>query len=68
MIRLTITPNAFAAICATLPGNVGVENQRDEQGNVHVWLDHATVAKLKALSGPGETFSDVILRAATATG
>jgi hypothetical protein len=30
------------------------------------WLDHATVAKLKALRGPGDTYSDVILALAEA--
>ncbi len=64
MIRLTITPAAFEAIAATLPGSVNVENQRAPNGDVYVWLDHATVAKLKALRGPGESYSDVILRVA----
>jgi hypothetical protein len=26
------------------------------------WLDHAAVAKLKALRGPGESYNDVIIR------
>jgi hypothetical protein len=53
---------------ATLPGNVNVENQRVPNGDVYVWLDHATVAKLKALRAPGESFSDVILRVAARGG
>jgi hypothetical protein len=31
---------------------------------VYVWLDHATVAKLRHLRGPGESFSDAIIRLA----
>jgi hypothetical protein len=26
-----------------------------------IWLDYATVAKLKVIRGPGDSFSDVIL-------
>ena len=64
MIRLAITPEAFAAIVDTLPGNVNVENQRADNGDVYVWLDHATVAKLKAVRAARESYSDVILRVA----
>lgn len=68
MVRIAISPAAFQAIVDALPGNVGFENQRADNGDVYVWLDHATVAKLKALRGPGESYNDVILRAADATG
>jgi hypothetical protein len=64
MIRIAITPAAYAAIAGTLPGNIGVERGRAENGDVFVWLDQATVAKLKAMRGPGESYSDVILRVA----
>jgi hypothetical protein len=68
MIRIAITPAAYAVIAGTLPGNVGVERARAENGDIYVWLDHATVAKLKAMRGPGESYSDVILRIAAAVG
>jgi hypothetical protein len=68
MIRIAITPAAYAAIAGSLPGNVGVERARAENGDIFVWLDHATVAKLKAMRGPGESYSDVIIRLAEATG
>jgi hypothetical protein len=29
-----------------------------------MWLDHAVVARLRAMRGPGESYSDVILRIA----
>jgi hypothetical protein len=62
MIRLTITPAAFEAIASTLPfGSVAVEPERTPDGGVGIWLDNATVAKLRAMRGPGDSFSDVIL-------
>ena len=65
MIRLTITPAAYAAIALTLLlGSVAAEPERAPDGGVGTWLDHPTVAKLKALRGPGESYSDVILRLA----
>jgi hypothetical protein len=66
MIRIAISPEAFEAIVATLPGNVGFENQRAPNGDWYIWLDHATIAKLNALHGPGDSYSDVILRVAEA--
>jgi len=43
-----------------------VEPERALDGGVGIWLDHATVAKLKAARGPGESYSDVILALAEA--
>ena len=61
-----ITPAAYAAIAATLaPGTVAVEPERARDGGVHIWLDPDVLAKLKALRGPGESYSDVILRVAS---
>jgi hypothetical protein len=34
MIRIAITAEAYAAIAGTLPGNVGVERARAENGDV----------------------------------
>jgi hypothetical protein len=45
-------------------GSVGFENARAPNNEVYVWLDHAAVAKLRHLRGPGESFSDVIMRLA----
>ena len=67
MVLLQISSAAFEAIEATLPGNVNVESKRAPNGDYFVWLDPATVANLKALRGPGEDFSVVILRLAGAT-
>lgn len=64
MIRITITDAAFEAISASLPfGCVGVvERDPDAMGERQIWLDRAVVDRLSAARGPGETYSDVILR------
>jgi hypothetical protein len=65
MIRIAITAEAFAAIEARLPfGSVGFERDPDDNGQRLIWLEPHIVDKLKHLRGPGESFSDVILRLA----
>jgi transposase-like protein len=57
---VTLTPPS-----ATLPlGSVGYENATNERGERLIWLDHAVVARLRAMRGPRESYSDVILRIA----
>jgi len=57
---------AFDAIAATLPlGSVGYENKTNANGERLIWLDHAVFARLKAMRGPGESYSDVSIRLAT---
>lgn len=63
MVRIAISQVAFDAIAANLPfGNVSYENKTHEQGEKLIWLDRAIVDRLRSLRGPGESFSDVILR------
>jgi hypothetical protein len=63
MIRIAISQAAFDAIARTLAlGSTGFENAVNEQGERLVWLDRAVVDRLGALRGPGESYSDVILR------
>jgi hypothetical protein len=63
MIKIAITQAAFEAIARTLPlGSVGCENQINERGERLIWLDHAVVARFRTMRGPGESYSDVILR------
>ena len=45
MIRLQISPAAFEAIAAPLPGNVGFENKRAPNGDWFIWLT-ALVSRL----------------------
>ena len=55
MIRIAITPAAFEAIAATLAlGMVAVEPERDRERG----------AQAQGVRGPGESYSDVILRVA----
>jgi hypothetical protein len=67
MIRIAINQQAFDAIVATLPLG-SVENALTERGERLIWLDHAVVARLRAVRGPGESYSDVILRIADSDG
>ena len=65
MIRIAITAEAFEAIAKTLPlGSVGYENKVNEKGERLIWLDPRVVDRLKAMRGPGERHSDVIIRRA----
>ena len=63
MIKIAISQAAFDAIAATFPfGSVSYENKIDEPGNRLIWLDPAVIARLRSLRGPGESYSDVIMR------
>lgn len=65
MIRIAITEAAFEAIKATMPvGSVAVEPQTDEKGEWLIWLESGVLNRLRAARGPGESYSDVILRLA----
>jgi hypothetical protein len=61
MVRIAIS-QAFDAIAQTLPSNF--ESGVDDKGERYIWLPRAVVDRLRALRGPGESFSDVILRLA----
>lgn len=66
MVRIAITPAAFDALAATLPlSSVVVEPKLNERGEREMWLEPHILAKLKALRGPEESYSDVIIRVAT---
>jgi hypothetical protein len=65
MVRIAISQAAFDAIAKTLPlGSVGYENAANEKGERLIWLDPSVVDRLRSLRGPGESYSDVILRLA----
>jgi hypothetical protein len=65
VIRIAITAAAFDALAATLPlGSVAYEVKVNERGEREIWLEPHILAKLKALRGPGDSYSDVILRLA----
>jgi hypothetical protein len=65
MIRVAITEEAFEAIKRTLPfGSVAVEAKVDAKGKPLIWLEPQVVNKLRTMRGPGESYSDVVLRPA----
>lgn len=57
MIRITVSPAAYAAIHGQKPPG-------GPQGPMALWLDKSTAERLEALRGPGMSYSDVILRLA----
>jgi hypothetical protein len=66
MVRIAISQAAFDAIAKTLPlGSVGYDNATNEKGERLIWLDPRVVDRLGALRGPGESYSDAILRLAS---
>jgi len=63
MIRIAVTAAAFEAVAATLPlGSVGYEREPGEKGEILIWLERTAADRLSAMRGPGESYSDVILR------
>lgn len=65
MVTISITAEAYAAIRATIPKGTKVEPARlDEGGGFKITLDRHTLDRLTAIRGPGESYSDVILRLA----
>jgi hypothetical protein len=65
MIRIAISAAPFDSIAATLPlGTVSFERKPDANGERLIWLAPAVINKLRYLRGPGESYSDVILRLA----
>ena len=65
MVRIAISQAAFDAIAKTLPlGSIGYENAVNEKGERLIWLEPSMVDRLRAMRGPGESWSDVILRLA----
>jgi hypothetical protein len=65
MVRIAISREAYDAIYATLLlGSVAVELEANERGERLIWLEETWVDRLHSLRGPGESYSDVILRLA----
>ena len=56
-------PAAFNAVSARLPlGTVSFECEPDDNGERLIWLAPEVVNRLRAMRGPGESYSDVILK------
>jgi hypothetical protein len=60
---------AFDAIAAALPlGSVAYEAETNAKGERLIWLERVWADKLGAMRGPGESYSDVIVRIAKSEG
>lgn len=67
MIRIEITAEAYAALRSGVPEHRRLEAEASPSGGFYLWLDKTTLAKLMAARGPGEDYSDTILRFACET-
>jgi hypothetical protein len=66
---LAITQAAFGAIASTLPlGSVSYENEANERGERLSGWTTLSLARLRAMRGPGESYSDIIVRIAAEEG
>jgi hypothetical protein len=62
MVRIAITQAAFDAIASTMPlGNVGYENEVNENGERLIWVSHWVMDRLRLLRDPGESYIGVIM-------
>jgi hypothetical protein len=65
ILRIAITAEAFEAICATLPlGSVAYKAETNAKGEHLIWIQRVWADKLGTMRGPGESYSDVIIRLA----
>jgi hypothetical protein len=62
VIRIEISAAAYAALCEGIPADSRLPALPSPAGAFYLWLDKMTLAKFKAARGPGESYSDVILR------
>jgi hypothetical protein len=68
MIRIATSEAAFQAIASTMSlGSVGCEAEVGANGERLIWLAPNVGDRLTAVRGPGESYSDVILRLAGET-
>ena len=66
MIRISITAAAYAAIANAMPlGSVGVDPEPGARASVTYGLSRGSSTGPRAMRGPGESYSDVILRLAS---
>ena len=67
MIRIAVTEAALVAIAKILPEGTVLQIDR-RGGQCFIHLKEAMADRLGAMRGPGESYSDVILRVAQASG
>ena len=66
MIRIAITPAAYGALISTLPEGAPLWPVQRQVGQCLIHVETAVVARLRAMRGRGEDYSDVIVRLARA--
>lgn len=64
MIRITITAAAYEAIVAGRPECNLLPPEEAPDGGFYLWLFKPLLEKLTAARGPGESYSDAIVRLA----
>jgi hypothetical protein len=64
MVSISITAEAYRAITGCLPD----PSKRDDRGGYALVIDRKTIDQLTAVRGPGESYSDVIIRLAKGDG
>jgi hypothetical protein len=64
MVKIAISQEAFDAIAGAMPVESVGFAQTNERGERLIWLPRGVVAKLRAMRGRGESYSNVILRLA----
>jgi len=64
MISIPITEEAYEALKARVPRINQAPTSKGRNGMMRIWLDRKFVDLLLELRGPGESYSDVILRVA----
>jgi predicted CopG family antitoxin len=67
MISIPITDEAYEALKARNPGMDQDQTPRGRNGQLRIWVDRTFLDQLLELRHPGEGYSDVILRLATAS-
>ena len=66
MIRIEISAAAYAALSAGVAEHSLLPAQESPAGGFYLWLDKVTLNKLRASRGPGEGYSEAIIRMAKA--
>lgn len=66
LISIAITGEAYEAIKTTLLGTADAPTRAGPDGLIRIWLDPKFVDRLGQMRGPGESYSEVILRMAKA--
>lgn len=64
MIRITVTPAAYEALCTGVPQDRRLPALRCPEGGYYLWLGKEAAAKLAAARRSAEGYSEAILRLA----